>query len=271
MVPHVGIKEGVLFDLVDSLVRTAITRTARRARSWRAPPRRPQVPLRRGPRPARGRAGASLLFDQLRPLHGLEDRDRKILQAAALLHDIGQFVSYKGHHKHSLYLISQYRAAQLRRTRDAAGGQRRALPPQGPPAGSPSLLHDPRRRANRIGSPAGGHPPGRPTRSTANTGSGSPGVTAKVSDDEVALWLDGTAGLLLEGWTLKKKASLFNKVFGRKVMLRFLGAGTNWWECSEGEDPGRCGWCGDRPALRRLPRQGVGRAGCMTTAPCSSS
>ena len=49
---------------------------------------------------------ALAIFDQTRSLHGLEDHDRKILHAAALLHDIGQFVSYKGHHKHSLYLIT---------------------------------------------------------------------------------------------------------------------------------------------------------------------
>ena len=34
-------------------------------------------------------------------------RDRRLLLAAAVLHDIGDFVSLKGHHKHSLYLISR--------------------------------------------------------------------------------------------------------------------------------------------------------------------
>lgn len=48
-------------------------------------------------------------------------------------------------------------------------------------------------------------------------------LTAKLSDDELTLWLDGTAGLLMEGWSLKKKANLFHKIFGRKVKLRFLG------------------------------------------------
>ena len=49
------------------------------------------------------------------------------------------------------------------------------------------------------------------------------GVTAKMSGDEVVLWLDGTAGVLLEAWTLKQKANLFNKLFDRKISLRFLG------------------------------------------------
>jgi exopolyphosphatase/guanosine-5'-triphosphate,3'-diphosphate pyrophosphatase len=48
-------------------------------------------------------------------------------------------------------------------------------------------------------------------------------LTAKVNDELLTLWLDGTAGLLMEGWSLKKKANLFHKIFGRKVTLRFLG------------------------------------------------
>jgi exopolyphosphatase/guanosine-5'-triphosphate,3'-diphosphate pyrophosphatase len=49
------------------------------------------------------------------------------------------------------------------------------------------------------------------------------GVTAKTTDAEVVLWLDGTAGVLLESWTLKQKANLFSKLFDRRISLRFLG------------------------------------------------
>jgi len=45
------------------------------------------------------------LFDELRPLHALGGEHRRLLTAAALLHDIGYFVSHTGHHKHSAYLI----------------------------------------------------------------------------------------------------------------------------------------------------------------------
>ena len=48
---------------------------------------------------------AARLFDELKPLHGLGARDRLLLQAASLLHDVGDFVRYDGHHKHSYYLI----------------------------------------------------------------------------------------------------------------------------------------------------------------------
>jgi exopolyphosphatase/guanosine-5'-triphosphate,3'-diphosphate pyrophosphatase len=46
------------------------------------------------------------VFDDLRQEHGLGDRDRVLLEVAALLHDIGNYVSLRGHHKHSWYLLS---------------------------------------------------------------------------------------------------------------------------------------------------------------------
>jgi len=45
------------------------------------------------------------LFDQLSPLHGYGAWERKILRIAALLHDVGNVVSYYNHHKHSMYVL----------------------------------------------------------------------------------------------------------------------------------------------------------------------
>ncbi|MCX7847375.1 MAG: HD domain-containing protein [bacterium] len=47
------------------------------------------------------------LFDQLREVHGLGEEERRWLEAAGWLHDIGQYIAYRGHHKHSYYLIMQ--------------------------------------------------------------------------------------------------------------------------------------------------------------------
>ncbi|ABO49713.1 Ppx/GppA phosphatase [Desulforamulus reducens MI-1] len=45
------------------------------------------------------------LFDQLKPLHGYGLWERKILRIAALLHDVGNTVSYYNHHKHTMYVL----------------------------------------------------------------------------------------------------------------------------------------------------------------------
>jgi exopolyphosphatase / guanosine-5'-triphosphate,3'-diphosphate pyrophosphatase len=46
------------------------------------------------------------LFDLFRPDHGLGSRCRLLLRVAALLHEVGGFVSNRSHHKHSEYLIA---------------------------------------------------------------------------------------------------------------------------------------------------------------------
>ncbi|MDD2581730.1 MAG: Ppx/GppA phosphatase family protein [Desulfuromonadaceae bacterium] len=45
------------------------------------------------------------IFDALAKQFGLKKNDRRLLEAAALLHDVGYFISYNSHHKHSHHLI----------------------------------------------------------------------------------------------------------------------------------------------------------------------
>ena len=45
------------------------------------------------------------LFDELMADHGLTSRHRILLRVAAILHEVGGFVSNRAHHKHSYYLI----------------------------------------------------------------------------------------------------------------------------------------------------------------------
>ncbi len=48
---------------------------------------------------------ARQLFKELKDLHGLDDKYELLLRVAAILHEVGLFVSPREHHKHSLYLI----------------------------------------------------------------------------------------------------------------------------------------------------------------------
>ncbi|AOT71037.1 exopolyphosphatase [Geosporobacter ferrireducens] len=54
------------------------------------------------------------IFDQLTPLHGLGEAERKLLFVGAQLHDIGMYVDYYNHHKHGFYLALNSRLNGLR-------------------------------------------------------------------------------------------------------------------------------------------------------------
>ena len=48
---------------------------------------------------------AQQLFDQTQELHGYGDFERDVLEYAALLHDIGQYLSFRRYHKNSRYIL----------------------------------------------------------------------------------------------------------------------------------------------------------------------
>lgn len=45
------------------------------------------------------------IFDAVAPFFKLSEKERQMLEAAALLHDVGYLISYAGHHKHTYHLI----------------------------------------------------------------------------------------------------------------------------------------------------------------------
>ena len=49
-----------------------------------------------------------MMFDELQPLHGLKERYRELLEYAAMLHNVGEFISISAHHKHSQYIIMTF-------------------------------------------------------------------------------------------------------------------------------------------------------------------
>ena len=102
--PGVGLKDGILEELVDKYFH--VWDAAREAQSVL------DACGRLGRRyhydEAHGQLVAKLasqLFDDLQKVHAFVERDRLLLRAAAMLHDVGDFVRYDGHHKHSYYLI----------------------------------------------------------------------------------------------------------------------------------------------------------------------
>lgn len=48
---------------------------------------------------------AAQIFDETRDLHQLGDEERRLLEYAGMLHDIGYYIAHEDYHRHGLYLI----------------------------------------------------------------------------------------------------------------------------------------------------------------------
>ncbi|MBQ9087854.1 MAG: HD domain-containing protein [Lentisphaeria bacterium] len=58
-------------------------------------------------------SASSLIFLKLRPFFSFPENTSLMLEAASYLHDIGRFVDFRHHHKHSWYLLSNIRLPGL--------------------------------------------------------------------------------------------------------------------------------------------------------------
>ncbi|MEJ2502302.1 MAG: Ppx/GppA phosphatase family protein [Gemmatimonadota bacterium] len=213
VVPHVGVKEGVLLDLVEELTTHTLYMTRQDREIHGA-----AVALGRRYQfdEAHGRHVAMLaldLFDQLRELHGLGTTDRRILLGAALLHDIGQYVSFRKHHKHSLYLIqngelSVFAPREIPLVALVARYHRRAEPKPHHPIWSELDAPD-RERVEKLGAllrVADSLDREHLQRVVS--------LEARVDEDRLDLAVEARSDLLLEQWALEKKGSMFERVFG---------------------------------------------------------
>ena len=104
LVPRVGLRDGLLREVVAGHLETAHAAERRETvlAGARALARKYHSDLEHVEKVCE----LSLrLFDQTAELHRLGAEERVLLEAAALLHDVGTFVATSAHHKHGYYLI----------------------------------------------------------------------------------------------------------------------------------------------------------------------
>jgi exopolyphosphatase/guanosine-5'-triphosphate,3'-diphosphate pyrophosphatase len=156
------------------------------------------------------------IFDQTKSMHGYAAEERELLEYAALLHEVGMQVSFRGHHRHSYYLIRHsglqgFTTDQVRIAANVARYYRKALP---------SLEHDNyaelperlRRVVDTLASIlriAGGLDRGR--RQAVER------VAVDVGNKRVRIRVSEKLDASLEIESARRKARFFGKLFGRKV------------------------------------------------------
>ncbi|WP_420463531.1 HD domain-containing protein [Candidatus Palauibacter sp.] len=219
LVPGVGVKEGTLLDLVDELTSGAGLGRLERIVHEGA--------LTLGRRylfdEDHGRHVASLavsLFDQLADLHRLDPPDRSILLAGALLHDIGQHISYARHHKHSLYLILHSEIPgiapdELPLVALVARYHRRAEPREGHYLYRDMTAAD-RARVEKLAALLRiADSLDREHLQRVHS------VEARLHEDRLELRLARNGSVLLEQWALRTKGKLFARIFGLEPYVTF--------------------------------------------------
>lgn len=218
VVPRVGVREGVLFDLAADyaehrqheleLDKATLAGAIALGRRYRFDENH-----------ARHVADLALsLFEQLQPLHGMDDTSKRRLGSAALLHDIGQFVSYRRHQKHSWYLVAHSELPGLSsediRLVALVTRYHRRSEPRDYHEGYAELTASQKLEVRKLAAIL------RVADALDREHRGSVrSVTVSRKRGKVILHLDTESAPVLEQWALQKKAPLFEKVYEVKLVV----------------------------------------------------
>jgi exopolyphosphatase/guanosine-5'-triphosphate,3'-diphosphate pyrophosphatase len=159
-----------------------------------------------------------IIFDSLAEHFRLGRRERQLLEAAALLHDIGYFISYAGHHKHSYHLIRHadlfaFTPRERELIANIARYHRKALP-KGKHLPFARLSEQDQLTVRRLGGIL------RLSDGLDRSRSGTVlGLEIKLSEKGFLVRLAGPGDLSVELYGAKGKGDLFEAAFRRKLRV----------------------------------------------------
>jgi exopolyphosphatase / guanosine-5'-triphosphate,3'-diphosphate pyrophosphatase len=216
LVPNVGLKDGLLLDIVQDLY-------DKKHRLHRDQVLASALQVGRKyafdePHATAVARFAAQLFDETQRLHHLDDESRLLLEVAALLHDIGHFVSATEHHKHTFYLLTATPLIGLSKLQRAVVANVARYHRKS----APSLQHEPfkvlpakdRVVVSKLAALL------RIADALDNEHAGKvSGISVEYDRPRLVLKLHGQDDLLLEKWALVKRTPLLEEVFGVKVAI----------------------------------------------------
>lgn len=218
-----GIRDGMLLEMIDRLT-PEVEAPVGRLEAARIFARKCRSNVRHCEHVARL---AAELFDGLREAGGetveLEEGDRELLLAAALMHDVGYLVRHSGHHKHAYHLIRHsdldgFAGYEVELIANIARYHRRALPSKKHANLKRVRKHDRDRVARLAGILRLADGLDRPHAQTVDS------VRVRgVDEDSVIIDVESGDDPWVEIGDARRKSNLFEKAFGRSVELHKAG------------------------------------------------
>lgn len=164
------------------------------------------------------------LYRQLQPVFGLRAEDERLLEAAALLQDVGYLINYERHHKHSYHLILNsglpgFSPAELELIANVARYHRGARPKRRHAAFS-QLPRADRQRVKRLASilrVAGG-------LDRSHTQQVRDLLVESISPEEVQIRIVADELPEVDLWGVRERIELFEKTFGVSLHLDWHSA-----------------------------------------------
>jgi exopolyphosphatase/guanosine-5'-triphosphate,3'-diphosphate pyrophosphatase len=165
---------------------------------------------------------ATQIFNQLAEPYDLPREGREVLQAAALLHDIGYMIGHAKHHKHAYHLIMHgdlpaFSAREVELIANVARYHRRAYPKK--KHQNFSRLNKPDRQLVRHLSGILRVADGLDRTHTQAVTS----VDCEIKRKSIRMSVTADAPPQVEMWDANRKAGLFEQVFGRRLKLEWKG------------------------------------------------
>ncbi len=166
---------------------------------------------------------ALALFDALAEPAGLGPRARTLLEAAALLHDVGYFIGYAKHHKHSHHLIRHaplfdFSPREKEVVASVARYHRKALPKKGH-EGYGQLPAEDQDLVRKLGGLLR-LADGLDRRRSSSVAE----LQCHLDGDECRVVVTGAEDLSVELYGGQAKGDLFEAAFGRRLLLEQRGA-----------------------------------------------
>ena len=215
-IPNVGLKDGILLDIAENLSRNP--RLQRREQTWESAlhlGRKYQFDEKHARLTAKL---AACLFAQSKTLHEADDSNVLLLETAALLHDVGHFINTVDHEKHGYYLLSANRLIGLTvREQNIVANLIRYHRKQSPTTDDDNykvLPQKDRLIVNKLSALLR-------LADSMDVSHANPvtDVTLRETKSGWQIKLCGKNDLMLENWSLSKRKSLFEDVFGVKLEI----------------------------------------------------